>query len=294
MELCGAMTRAPMLPIAALLALSACGSGSQAATADSCSATPITPSNACTGLFGIPNEKTGLGTGCCQPSINCGTPWKAPTYDAAFIASLVSGWKLDNPFPPLTADPYPPPPPAAQPPPPPDDPVDMVCGVKPTGTAGSQQTYRLVTYDSDALATADGAHVTHFGHCGVCSTLANLAVYMRENDLTEPVRACGISSGGDFAANVACLEKLGFDLPCAQVWAYNTAHTRAVCLDLCMAALCAPYHLPDGRLNDCILCDEEKSGAIFKNVAGRTRRNSGLPNALCRPCSEVRKLEHAY
>jgi hypothetical protein len=282
------MTRVQVLPISALLLLSACGSGSPAATTDSCSATPAAPSNSCTGLFGRPNAKTGLGSACCQPSIDCnGTTWTPPPYSDVFIASLVSGWKLDNPFLPLTADPYASAPPA-------DDPPDMVCGVKPTGSAGSQQTYRLVTYDSEALATADGAKPTHFGRCGVCSTLANLAVYMRENDLTEPVRACGISAGGDFAANVACLEKLGFDLPCAQIWAYNTAHTRAVCLDLCMAALCAPYHLPDGRLNDCILCDEEKSGATFKAVAGRTRRNSGLPNALCRPCSEVRPLVHAY
>jgi len=55
-----------------------------------------------------------------------------------------------------------------------------------------------------------------------------------------------------------------------------------------------PYHLPDGRLNDCLLCDEVQSGPVFKAVAGRTRRNSGLPNALCRPCSEVRPLVHAY
>jgi hypothetical protein len=39
---------------------------------------------------------------------------------------------------------------------------------------------------------------------------------------------------------------------------------------------------------------EVQSGPVFKAVAGRTRRNSGLPNALCRPCSEVTPLEHSY
>ena len=288
MELCGSMTRVPILPIAATwLALSACGASSSSNSSDSCSATPITPSNACTGLFGLPNEKTGLGTGCCQPSISCnGTNWTAPPYDAAFIASLVSDWTLETPYPPLTTDPY-------ALPAPPDDPFETVCGVLPTGATATPRTYRLVTYGTEKAARDAGASPTHFGHCGVCSTLENLAVYMRENDLTAPVRDCGISSA-TFDANVACLRKLGFDLPCAQVWAYNTAHTRSVCYDVCIAALCAPYHLPDGRLNDCILCDEEKSGAVFKAVAGRTRRNSGLPNALCRPCSEVRPLVHDY
>jgi len=77
------------------------------------------------------------------------------------------------------------------------------------------------------------------------------SVCMKENDLTAPVRSCGILNG-TFQTNVACLQALGFDLPCAQ------------------------------------------SGPVFKAVAGRTRRNSGLPNALCRPCSEVRPLVHAY
>lgn len=277
MELCGSMTRVPILPIAALLVLLACGSSPPAATAETCS-----------GLFGHPNEKTGLTAACCQPSISCGgTTWTAKTYDSAFVASLVSDWTLESPYAPLTSDPY-----ASQAPP--DDPPDTVCGVLPTGAAVTPRTYQLVTYSSETAALAAGARPTHFGHCGVCSTLENLAVYMRENDLTAPVRDCGISAGGDFAANVACLRGLGFDLPCAQVWAYNTAHTRSVCLTPCLSALSAPYHLPDGRLNDCILCDEEKSGATFKAVAGRTRRNSGLPNALCRPCSEVRPLEHAY
>lgn len=44
----------------------------------------------------------------------------------------------------------------------------------------------------------------------------------------------------------------------------------------------------------CIQCDEDRSGPVFKIVAGRTRRNSGLPNAICRPCSEVQPLVHDY
>lgn len=210
-----------------------------------------------------------------------------PDYDAAFIAGL-SGWQLTTPYPALTADPY-------ASPAPPDDPPDAVCGVLP-GAPASPRPYSLVTYPSEAAARAAGASPTHFGHCGVCSPLADLAVYMRENDLTAPVRACGLAAlgdGGD-AADLACLEQLGFDEPCAQAWAYNTAHTRSVCIGPCLALLSAPYQDPDGGLNACLACDENESGPVFKAVAGRTRRNSGLPNALCRPCSEVRPLVHSY
>lgn len=55
-----------------------------------------------------------------------------------------------------------------------------------------------------------------------------------------------------------------------------------------------PYHLPDGSLNACLVCDEENSGNVFKSIGGRTRRNTGLPNALCRSCEEVRPITHDW
>jgi len=271
------MPRRPALPLLALLAGLAACAGSSPAQPDGCAV-----------LFGRPSAQTGLGDAQCRPSCACGaTVWTPPAYGAAFVDSLVTAWAPESPFPPLSADPY-------ASPAPPDDPPGTVCAVLPTGPAGAApRPYRLDTWPTEAAARAAGARPTHFGRCGVCSTLANLAVYMRENDLTAPVRACGLSSA-TFEANVACLQGLGFDLPCAQVWAYNTAHTRSACLAPCLAALDQPYHLPDGRLNDCLRCDEERSGAVFKGVAGRTRRNSGLPNALCRPCAEVQPLVHDY
>jgi hypothetical protein len=244
----------------------------------------------CTTLFGSPGAHTGLGPDQCQPRCGCGAdPFAPPTYDAAFVQSLIVGWQLATPFPPLDSDPY------AQPPPP-DDPPGTVCAVLGQGSAdAAPRTYTLVTYPSQVAAAAAGAKVTHFGHCGVCSTLANLAVYMRNPDLVAPVRACGLQPGADGGnADVACLQQLGFDLPCAQAWAYDTAHTRTACLTPCLANLTAPYNEPDGALNSCLQCDEDVSGPTFKAVAGRTRRNSGLPNAICRPCSEMQPLVHVY
>jgi hypothetical protein len=63
-------------------------------------------------------------------------------------------------------------------------------------------------------------------------------------------------------------------------------------LEECMSSLEAPHHMMDGSLNACIQCDEDNSGPVFKSVAGRTRRNSGLPSGLCRPCNSVYPVVH--
>jgi hypothetical protein len=260
-----------------------------ATAASGCSSSTSAPADSCALLFGRPNASTGLSSDQCQPSCSCnGTPFAPPVYSQAYISSLETDWTLTVPYPPLASNPYLVPAPAP-------DPAEMVCAVVPEGAPTVRpRPYRLETFASEAAARAAGGSVTHFGHCGVCSTLPNLAVYMRNEDLTAPVRACGLQSLGNFAADVACLSGLGFDLPCAQIWAYNTGNTSSLCSSTCLSLLSAPYHTPDGGLNACLRCDETQSGPVFKAVAGRTRRNSGLPNAICRPCSEVQPLVHSY
>jgi hypothetical protein len=253
-----------------------------------CGADPAdSSSESCAVLFGRPNARTGLDASRCRPSCACnGTRFEAPTYDASFLASLTDDWVHATPYPVIDTDPY-----AL---PAPSDVSEAVCAVVPEpAPASGPRRYALVDFASELEARAGGAYPTHFGRCGVCSTLANLAVYVREEDLTEPVRACGLSSK-DREAHVACLQALGFDRPCADIWYWNTLHTRAACLEPCLAALGKPYHDESGDLNACLSCDERESGAVFKAVAGRTRRNSGLPNAMCRPCSEVQPLVHDY
>jgi hypothetical protein len=241
---------------------------------------------ACEGdrLFGRPTARTGLTDEQCGPRCTChGEPFAPREYGDADADALLA-WQHLEPFAELTADPY-------LEPPPPEPPLAVVCGVLADGP-GTRR-YRLRDYPSAAEAVAAGATPSHQGRCGVCSTLADLAVYMRHPDLTEPVRACGLAGGGT-EQHVGCLEALGFTRPCAQIWYYNTLHTRDHCLLECLAALDAPYHLPDGELNDCLRCDEEQSGPVFKAVAGRTRRNTGVPSAMCRPCREVTPLAHDY
>lgn len=244
------------------------------------------PEIPCTVLFGRPSPNTGLDESMCRPACACDDlQWAPPVYDETTFEGLLR-WENTEPFAPLEEDPY-----AAEEPP--REAPDLVCAV--VRESPDALRYRLETYPNEDAAWDDGAIPTHFGACGRCSTLDNLEVYLRVADLTTPVRACafrGITAGE--AATIACLMELGFDLPCAQVWYYNARHTQQECFSECIRALNEPFHLPDGSLNPCIACDEERSGDVFKAMAGRTRRNSGMATALCRPCSEVRPLMHAY
>lgn len=233
-------------------------------------------------LFGVPGARTGLGADRCGPSCGCDADrWDAPVYTASDLAALRS-WTLVDPPAPLTEDPY------ARPAAP--VPEGSYCAVLVDEAAG---TYRLATFPSRAAAEAAGGRPTHAGVCGLCSPLADLAIYIERPDLTEPVRACGLAyPSGPAEDHIACLRELGFSEPCADIWYFNTVHTRGECLAPCLRELDAPYHLPDGSLNECLACDEAASGAVFKAVAGRTRRNTGVPSAMCRPCEEVERLDH--
>lgn len=236
-------------------------------------------------LFGRPDRRTGHSATQCRPSCPGLHGFAPPAYDEDDIRGLLA-FELVDPPAELTSDPY-------ERPDVPTESADEVCAVK--RIAPGSRRYRLVDYPDETSARVDGAVPTHFGRCGLCSSLHDLAVYMRENDLTRAARRCGLEHlEGSPEGDMRCLEALGFSRPCAQIWAYNTRHTKRVCAEPCFLELMSPYHRPDGRLNDCLQCDEDRSGPVFKWIAGRTRRNTGLPNAMCRPCAEVRPLLHRY
>jgi len=297
MRRCLALSR-PSLVLALCVPLTAFGCGSTADEEPSAGQTGTTDTASessdgsndgeadCERLFGRPVEATGLSEDMCRPECPClNGGWTAPEYDDAHIQDLAGRTLLDPPAE-LEANPYEAPEQWEEQP-------DKVCGV--VNDPEQPGAYRVHTYSDEAEAVASGAKVSHYGACGLCSSLQDLSVYMRYNDLTAPVRQCGLDGiGGGEDATLECLLGLGFTAPCAQIWAYNTANTRELCLDVCLDALDLPYHEPDGTLNVCLQCDEENSGAVFKAVAGRTRRNTGLPSALCRPCDSVHELVHEY
>ncbi len=164
-------------------------------------------SQACTVLFGRPGPDTGLGSDMCRPFCNCGGQFFEPPVYTKEMVEKFSGKILKNPFEPLTANPY-------------DSPEhhvpqpEKVCGV--FLDADDPQYYSLASYDSVEELEADGGILSHYGACGLCSSLDNLAVYILVGDLTGPVRQCGLEGvlGGEEKI-IACLMDIGFDYPCA-------------------------------------------------------------------------------
>jgi len=275
--------RRTLLLIVVAMAAAACGGDEAAPTTTAAAITTMgeVATGSCSVLFGSPTQSTGLGSDVCRPERICDglEPFTAPSYDAAAIAGLRSRTLL-NPPPLFPADPY-------------QDPALVpdaggVCGVLPADDG-----YRLETFSDRGAVEAAGGTITHTGACGACSSLQDLAVYLEQPDLGEAVRQCALLSlGGDMEPTVECITDLGFSEPCAQIWAFNSANTRASCLNPCLAALESPHHEPDGSLNPCLACDEEESGPVFKAVAGRSRRNSGIPSAICRPGESVSAVVH--
>ncbi len=253
---------------------------------------PPAPDPSCHGMYGSPNERTGLDADQCAPRIDGRQDWAPPTWDGSALERLL-GWTLQNPPAVLDEDPY-----EATPDLAPDP--EAVCAVVVTGA----KTYRLETFQeadkaaSIAAAEAAGGIVTHGGACGACSSLDDLEVYARIPDQTQPVRSCAFQNLGGPVEDVdACIQQnVGFTPPCARAWAYNAMHDGDVCQAICLDSMLEdePYNLPDGSLNACLQCDEDQSGAVFKATAGRTRRNSGLASAICRPCDTVWRIDHVY
>ncbi|NQV05905.1 hypothetical protein HQ535_05095 [bacterium] len=287
-------TRTVSLLIVVALGTTAC-SGGDSATTGSVTTGSVAPTDTaiafgqvdtgtCTALFGAPTETTGLDSDVCRPELVCrdSEPFIPPTYEPAQIEAHRSRTLLDPPGL-LPASPY-------------DDvtlvPVDTsgACAVLPGDGEGS---YRLATFANPTAAEAAGGTITHTRACGQCSSLQDLSVYLSTPDLGGPVRECALLGlGGDPQATLSCITDLGFTEPCAQIWAFNSAHTKDVCLVHCLANLDQPHQLPDGTLNPCIACDEAKSGPVFKAIAGRTRRNSGIPSGICRPGDQVSPILH--
>ncbi|KAI9031151.1 hypothetical protein DFJ74DRAFT_424336 [Hyaloraphidium curvatum] len=172
-------------------------------------------------------------------------------------------------------------------------PPSHVCGLRFVDDA--KTTYALEDFKSPAAAEAAGARVTHYGRCGTCSTLQDLAVYLGRPDLTAPVRKCGLLSPVRPLA-MTCLRKLGFSEACARTWYANMRNTARVCLSVCMRSwIAGEASNTDGRkLNTCLECDEVRSGPVFKREAGRTRRNSGIVSSIARDDAEVAAVQHDY
>ena len=175
-----------------------------------------------------------------------------------------------------------------------------VCGVRFVDSL--RRDYELSTFPSADVAIANGYVITHRYHCGTCSSLRNLAVYLAKPDLTTPARSCARKL--TLGRIKECLEEtIGFEAQCAETWAYNVAHTKQQCMATCIEHYgfwrvirndMSDAHVDiAGRLNPCLACDEYTSGPGFQYAAGRTRRASGLMSAIERADTEIHPVDHS-
>jgi len=175
----------------------------------------------------------------------------------------------------------------------------LICDERENDVASDS--YRLKTYASREEAEAAGGFVTHAGHCGVCSTLQDLAAYAKSSDLTTEGKFCAKQGVVSFDVGVDCFIELGMTVDCAAIWSYNARNTAQECFSECLLVEGSKTFFisdepnngpaPECALNDCLQCDEEASGELFRRIAGRTRRRSGLLSSIAHPCDQLVDIE---
>mmetsp|Transcript_18097 Transcript_18097/g.29356 ORF Transcript_18097/g.29356 Transcript_18097/m.29356 type:complete len:316 (-) Transcript_18097:1042-1989(-) len=108
--------------------------------------------------------------------------------------------------------------------------------------------YKLLSLSEQAArrmnGTTNAVYLTHQHECGVCSTLDQLGTYLMHEDLTSPVRACGIK-GVIFGekVNLDCLEGLTFKDACKYIWYYNTVNSKKNCGIPCALGIHTPSNV---------------------------------------------------
>eukprot|EP00978_Attheya_sp_CCMP212_P047715 scaffold423591_cov126-Attheya_sp.AAC.1 len=246
---------------------------------------------------GEPDPIATCGTCHCIESSTSTCPSVVPKtdYTATEISTLASQVAL-NPIT-LSCDPYNDKEPCNT-----EPPLDVtagdVCGIHyetafaADGTSAncSSSSYKLMTYSSDDAAEAAGGFVTHRGACGVCSTTQDLSVYLNITDMKTEAEYCSKQVIMGFQRAVDCFVGLGMTTDCANVWVYNGIDTAKNCFVECIQNIQdVPNNgpAPECKLNDCIKCANDKSGALFEKFAGRTERNSGILTSIARPCDMI-------
>ena len=88
---------------------------------------------------------------------------------------------------------------------------------------------------------------------------------------------------------VDCLEdRIGFSQTCTECWADNMKTTAKHCLFTCMTTLLTGFatdnNVPgagdEGWLNQCLFCDEKRSGPAFVQCSGVARRRLGIRSEI--------------
>ncbi|MDA8792734.1 hypothetical protein N9N67_05780 [Bacteriovoracaceae bacterium] len=174
-----------------------------------------------------------------------------------------------------------------------------VCGLKFVDDTNIE--YRLKTFPTSESAASDGYVVTHQFHCGGCSSLHDLAIYLESRDLVTNGRKCALKKGLN-SSKKCHINLMGLSPVCSEVWAYSAMATKKRCKKICLKeyglikALLRKFPKErvneDGTLKPCILCDELRSGGAFRFSAGRSRRSSGITSSIQREENEIYPIDY--
>ena len=154
------------------------------------------------------------------------------------------------------------------------------------------QSYYLKSFENRESAFKNNFQITHYGKCGYlggCSTLKYLKLYM-EQAMTGPVKICGMKGFHSFKVMKRCMQNIGFSGACLDSWLVNLKMTRKFCAGICVKQMFKNLNdQSSGELNECLQCDEDRSGPMFKYLSGRTRRNSGIRSEIGRGEDEIKE-----
>lgn len=170
--------------------------------------------------------------------------------------------------------------------------------IVPTDTSQCPEgfSYRLVTVESLQDAKENGDIITHEGPCGTCSSFQDLAIYMDQPDLSSLALNCATQAIFTQQNGIDCFMEAGFSEACAETWVYKVLTTNSVCGSVCTShAFSGDPDFgpsPTCELVECLECDENNVGPVFKKIAGRNRRNSGLLSGLVRKCEQLADVVH--
>eukprot|EP00934_Nitzschia_sp_Nitz4_P000779 Nitzschia sp. Nitz4//scaffold172_size47551//4330//5428//NITZ4_007137-RA/size47551-augustus-gene-0.37-mRNA-1//1//CDS//3329538738//779//frame0 len=156
------------------------------------------------------------------------------------------------------------------------------------------RSYEIHTYESEAAALAAGAVVTHSGACGVCSSMQDFHVRMRDKDTFQSATTLCATSfvlGGTFAELIQCFADMGLTDSCGLLWAHFGAANANECATQCFGSTELNGPAPECALSDCLECAVDIR-AVFDDIAGRTFQSSGIIEAIARPCEEFTYIEH--
>lgn len=179
--------------------------------------------------------------------------------------------------------------------------VDEVCAFHPL-----DPTLPFETFETKAAAKQAGYVVAHCGACGQCSNPYDIQKYVdTRKTVAQSAKKCSVEAiFGKDNELLDCLEDaIGFSRDCTVCWAENMRTTAKHCMWTCLSSMLVGLMKSNNVegaddydwLNQCIFCDEKRSGPNFVTCSGVARRRLGIQSEIERnPKEQCANVEFDY